>query len=109
MITASFLVKNLLHAWQPGERRFWDTLVDADPGQHYLELAVGGGHQPRRRTMVPRIQSRTRRRKSSIPTAGIAQRHVPEAGTAAYTAPITDLRSSRQRALDAYSALRKDT
>lgn len=30
MITASFLVKNLLIHWKYGERWFWDTLVDAD-------------------------------------------------------------------------------
>ena len=30
MITASFLVKDLLIPWQVGEAWFWDTLVDAD-------------------------------------------------------------------------------
>ena len=30
MITASFLVKNLLMHWKHGERWFWDCLVDAD-------------------------------------------------------------------------------
>lgn len=30
MIVASFLVKDLLIAWQEGARWFWDTLVDAD-------------------------------------------------------------------------------
>ena len=30
MITASFLVKQLLQSWQDGARWFWDTLVDAD-------------------------------------------------------------------------------
>ncbi len=30
MITASFLVKNLLIHWKHGERWFWDCLVDAD-------------------------------------------------------------------------------
>jgi deoxyribodipyrimidine photo-lyase len=30
MVTASFLVKNLLQPWQAGARWFWDTLVDAD-------------------------------------------------------------------------------
>jgi deoxyribodipyrimidine photo-lyase len=30
MITASFLVKHLLLAWEEGEAWFWDTLVDAD-------------------------------------------------------------------------------
>ncbi len=30
MITASFLVKDLLQPWQEGAKWFWDTLVDAD-------------------------------------------------------------------------------
>lgn len=30
MITASFLIKDLLIRWQEGEAWFWDTLVDAD-------------------------------------------------------------------------------
>lgn len=34
MITASFLVKDLLIPWQEGERWFWDTLVDADIGNN---------------------------------------------------------------------------
>jgi deoxyribodipyrimidine photo-lyase len=36
MIVASFLVKDLLHAWQEGARWFWDTLVDADLAQNTL-------------------------------------------------------------------------
>jgi deoxyribodipyrimidine photo-lyase len=34
MIAASFLIKDLLIAWQDGERWFWDTLVDADIGSN---------------------------------------------------------------------------
>ncbi len=34
MITASFLIKDLLIPWQEGERWFWDTLVDADIGNN---------------------------------------------------------------------------
>jgi len=36
MITASFLVKDLLIPWQDGARWFWDTLVDADLAQNTL-------------------------------------------------------------------------
>ena len=36
MIVASFLVKDLLLAWQDGARWFWDTLVDADLAQNTL-------------------------------------------------------------------------
>ncbi len=34
MIVASFLVKHLLIDWREGEAWFWDTLVDADPGNN---------------------------------------------------------------------------
>lgn len=36
MITASFLVKDLLISWKEGARWFWDTLVDADLAQNTL-------------------------------------------------------------------------
>ncbi len=34
MITASFLIKDLLIDWKKGEQWFWDTLVDADPASN---------------------------------------------------------------------------
>ncbi len=34
MIVASFLVKDLLIAWQQGEAWFWDTLLDGDPASN---------------------------------------------------------------------------
>src|SRR5262249_52874861 len=34
MVAASFLIKHLLIDWREGERWFWDTLVDADPGSN---------------------------------------------------------------------------
>ncbi len=34
MVVASFLVKHLLVDWREGEKWFWDTLVDADPGSN---------------------------------------------------------------------------
>ncbi len=36
MVVASFLVKDLLIAWQEGARWFWDTLVDADLANNTL-------------------------------------------------------------------------
>jgi deoxyribodipyrimidine photo-lyase len=36
MVTASFLVKDLLLPWSAGARWFWDTLVDADLAQNTL-------------------------------------------------------------------------
>ena len=46
MITASFLVKNLLHRWQDGERWFWDTLVDADLASNALNWQWVAGTSP---------------------------------------------------------------
>jgi len=34
MITASFLIKDLMLHWRHGEQWFWDTLVDADPANN---------------------------------------------------------------------------
>ncbi len=34
MVVASFLVKHLMIDWRKGEEWFWDTLVDADPGNN---------------------------------------------------------------------------
>jgi deoxyribodipyrimidine photo-lyase len=34
MVVASFLVKHLLIDWRDGEKWFWNTLVDADPGSN---------------------------------------------------------------------------
>ena len=34
MITASFLIKDLMIDWRKGEEWFWDTLVDADPANN---------------------------------------------------------------------------
>ncbi|CAN5177438.1 deoxyribodipyrimidine photo-lyase [soil metagenome] len=34
MVVASLLVKHLLIDWREGEKWFWDTLVDADPGSN---------------------------------------------------------------------------
>jgi deoxyribodipyrimidine photo-lyase len=45
MVVASFLVKDLLIAWQDGAKWFWDTLVDADLAQNTLgwQWTAGSG------------------------------------------------------------------
>ena len=45
MIVASFLVKHLLIDWRDGEAWFWDTLVDADPGNNPMnwQWVAGSG------------------------------------------------------------------
>ena len=45
MITASFLVKNLLIDWRIGAEWFWDSLVDADLANNYCswQWVAGSG------------------------------------------------------------------
>jgi deoxyribodipyrimidine photo-lyase len=106
MITASFLVKNLLHRWQDGERWFWDTLVDADLASNALNWQWVAGTSPDAAPWF-RIFNPLSQAQRFDPQGTYQQRFVPEAGTAVYTAPIIDLGKSRQRALDAYKALRE--
>ena len=48
MVTASFLVKDLLMPWQRGEEWFWDTLVDADLASNTTnwQWVAGSGADP---------------------------------------------------------------
>ncbi|HEX4768947.1 MAG TPA: deoxyribodipyrimidine photo-lyase [Lichenihabitans sp.] len=46
MITASFLVKDLLCDWRVGERWFWDTLCDADPANNAVNWQWVAGCGP---------------------------------------------------------------
>jgi deoxyribodipyrimidine photo-lyase len=108
MITASYLVKNLLHPWQQGERWFWDTLVDADLASNALNWQWVAGTSPDAAPWFRVFNPETQAERFD-PDGAYRRRYVPEAGTSGYIAPITDLKSSRQRALDAYASLRKDT
>jgi deoxyribodipyrimidine photo-lyase len=107
MITASYLVKNLLHPWQQGERWFWETLVDADLASNALNWQWVAGTSPDASPWFRVFNPDTQAEKFD-PDGTYRRSFVPEAGTAGYISPITDLKSSRQRALDAYAALRKD-
>ena len=69
MVTASFLIKNLLIDWRIGERWFWDTLVDADPANNAVQLAVGRRERRRRRARTSGSSTRCCRARSSIRTA----------------------------------------
>jgi deoxyribodipyrimidine photo-lyase len=108
MITASFLVKNLLVPWQQGERWFWDTLVDADLASNALNWQWVAGTSPDAAPWFRVFNPDTQAEKFDG-AGGYRARYVPEAGTARYIEPITDLKTSRVRALDAFAALRKPT
>jgi deoxyribodipyrimidine photo-lyase len=123
MIVASLLTKNLLVPWQEGARWFWDTLVDASLANNTMgwQWAAGSGADaaPYFRIFNPVLQSQRfdahgRYIRRWVPELGALPDkaiHAPwllrGAAPDAYPAPIVDLASSRQRALDAFARMRK--
>jgi deoxyribodipyrimidine photo-lyase len=77
MVTASFLVKDLLVDWRRGERYFADTLVDfdlaANSGGWQWAASVGCDAQPWFRIFSPVAQS-----EKFDPTGAFIRRYVPE-------------------------------
>jgi deoxyribodipyrimidine photo-lyase len=100
MITASFLVKNLLHNWQHGERWFWDTLVDADLASNALNWQWIAGCSPDATPWFRIFNPQTQAQRFD-PDGAYRNTYVPEAGSPAYPLPMVDLKFTRQRALDA--------
>lgn len=128
MITASFLVKDLLINWQEGEHWFFQRLVDGDPASNNggWQWAAGTGTDaaPYFRIFNPTLQGlkfdpqgdyvrRWVPELSNVPTTFI---HEPwklsDAEQRAsgcrigehYPAPMVDHAAARQRTLDAYQA-----
>ena len=128
MVTASFLVKNLLIDWRRGERWFRHVLLDADVSQNVGNwqwvAGTGPDASPYNRVFNPLLQGHR-----FDPDGDYVRRWVPElAGLAggavhepwtvgplelaaagvdlggAYPYPIVDLAESRARVLDAYAA-----
>nr|WP_221446763.1 deoxyribodipyrimidine photo-lyase [Microbacterium thalassium] len=103
MVTASFLVKNLLIDWRRGEEWFWDTLVDADaaanPFNWQWVAGSGADAAPYFRVFNPVLQAEKFDRHGSY----IAQ-WAPDSGE---LEPLVDLKASRQAALDAYEAVKR--
>ena len=131
MLTASFLVKNLLTDWRQGARWFWDHLVDADLANNSASwqwvAGCGADAAPYFRIFNPVTQG-----KKFDPDGTYVRRFVPEladlpdkyiqnpfdappavleqAGVRlgdTYPEPIADLSQSRQAALDAYRSTGK--
>jgi len=125
MLTASLLSKNLLIDWRKGEAWFWDTLVDADPANNPASwqwvAGCGADAAPYFRIFNPITQG-----QKFDPDGAYVRRWVPElqkldakyihnpwdarddvlekAGInlgKSYPKPIVDLKSSRERALEA--------
>jgi deoxyribodipyrimidine photo-lyase len=105
MVTASFLVKNLLIDWRVGEAWFWDTLVDADeasnPANWQWVAGSGADAAPYFRVFNPELQA-----KKFDVHGRYLRRWIPELDSGEYALPIVDLARSRRDALAAYDALK---
>lgn len=106
MVTASFLVKNLLVDWRIGEAWFWDTLVDADdannPANWQWVAGSGADAAPYFRVFNPELQA-----KKFDGRGDYQRRWIPELGTPSYPQPIVDLGESRKEALAAYEVVKR--
>ena len=131
MITASFLIKDLMVHWRKGEEWFWDTLVDADLASNAAgwQWVAGSGADasPYFRIFNPVSQGEKFDPKGAyvrhwVPElAGLPDKviHKPWEASAAqledagvtlgetYPEPIVDHAMARQRALQSYEAVKK--
>lgn len=126
MIVASFLVKHLLVDWRAGEAWFWDTLCDADPANNAAswQWVAGSGADaaPYFRVFNPVLQG-----EKFDPDGSYVKRFVPELadmppalihrpwesklkpgrdGVRSYPGPIVDHQAARDRALQAFDAIK---
>ena len=105
MVTASFLIKNMMVDWREGERWFWDTLVDADAASNPFgwQWVAGSGADaaPYFRIFNPDLQA-----AKFDPHQQYIRENVPEYGTDAYPAPLVDLGETRRAALAAYEQVK---
>ncbi|MEX0153045.1 cryptochrome/photolyase family protein [Microbacterium sp. LMI1-1-1.1] len=105
MVTASFLIKNLLIDWRHGEQWFWDCLVDADAASNPFnwQWVAGSGADaaPYFRVFNPDTQ----REKFDKHDAYVRE-WAPEYLSDDPPQPMVDLKETRRRALDAYAHVR---
>jgi deoxyribodipyrimidine photo-lyase len=130
MVVASFLVKHLLIDWREGEKWFWDTLVDADPGSNPAnwQWVAGSGADaaPYFRVFNPILQGEkfdpdgVYVRRWVLELAQLPAKLIHQPWTATplelasagvtlgetYPEPIIDHRAGRERALVAYAKVR---
>lgn len=106
MVTASFLIKNLLIDWRHGEEWFWDTLVDADAANNPFnwQWVAGSGADaaPYFRIFNPELQ------RQKFDSGGeYVRRWAPEHLSDPPPEPMVDLRETRRAALDAYEQVKR--
>lgn len=106
MVTASFLIKNLLIDWRHGEQWFWDTLVDADEASNPFnwQWVAGSGADaaPYFRIFNPELQA-----KKFDPDGRYVKEWAPDAVGVGARPPIVDLADTRKAALAAYEAVKR--
>ena len=121
MIVAQFLTKNLLVDWRVGERHFMRYLIDSDlaanNGGWQWSASTGTDAAPYFRVFNPLSQGQTHDPEGAYIARWVPelaplppkQRHLPDAALRAvrYPVPIVDLKTSRQRAIDAFKELTK--
>lgn len=106
MVTASFLVKNLLQHWTKGEQWFWDTLVDADEGANPFnwQWVAGSGDDA---APYFRIFNPYRQAERFDPEGAYVDRWVP--GEEQEMGPIVDVAQSRREALAEYRRVKNSS
>jgi len=106
LVAASLLTKHLLVPWQTGERYFAESLVDFDAASNVFNwqwvAGCGADAAPYFRIFNPTVQA-----KRFDPDGEYVRRWVPEVGSDEYPSPIIDHAEARERALAAYSAVRR--
>jgi deoxyribodipyrimidine photo-lyase len=107
MVTASFLIKNLLIDWRVGEQWFWDTLVDADAASNAAswQWVTGSGADaaPYFRVFNPVLQADKFDPKREYLHRYLGEYEHPSLSD--YPAPMINLLESRNRALAAFAEL----
>ncbi|WP_065571584.1 cryptochrome/photolyase family protein [Microbacterium oleivorans] len=108
MITASFLIKNLLIDWRRGEEWFWDCLVDADGASNTFnwQWVAGSGADaaPYFRVFNPELQAdKFDKRREYI--GQWAPEYTDADGQPPM--PMVDLKATRQNALAAYEKVKQ--
>ncbi len=104
MITASFLVKDLLIDWRWGEAYFAEKLMDFDlasnNGNWQWAAGTGCDAAPYFRIFNPESQQ-----QKFDPNFTYIKKWIPEFGTAEYPNPMVDHKMARERCLNAYKSV----